>query len=253
MKSIDDYLEELKTYIIRLDGDEDLVEEYSLHLKAEFDVFINTEELSFFKDVEVEEIFANQLESPKVIACSLIGISLHKNSLYQKNARIIIFGSAVFVIFAVLFPCLTILGDFLIFGDEYAITDFFSNPYEQYKAFETYQQVLNFLRSSRNAFVWPLISTWWLVWLIFGIFGAVLVVIPSIMKLTGHKPRKLPQVKIGVATGLIGIGIVFGLFLFVFLLENWQRASVIINIISLGSFIIGWVGLLVAYLYSRKN
>ena len=74
MKTISEYLLELKTQLQMLHGDLDYLEVYTSHLAESFITFKHTKESENFNDRQLEEIFVQQLESPKLIAKSLLGM-----------------------------------------------------------------------------------------------------------------------------------------------------------------------------------
>ncbi|MHA2245210.1 MAG: hypothetical protein ACXADY_09590 [Candidatus Hodarchaeales archaeon] len=73
MKTINAYLKELNSLIKMLGGDKDLLEEYSIHLKAEFEDYVTNRPEISMEDFRIEEEFVKQLESPQKIAYSLLG------------------------------------------------------------------------------------------------------------------------------------------------------------------------------------
>ena len=73
MKTINVYLKELKSQINMLGGDKDLLEEYSIHLKAEFEDYVTNRPEISMENFRIEEEFVKQLESPQKIAYSLLG------------------------------------------------------------------------------------------------------------------------------------------------------------------------------------
>lgn len=91
--------------------------------------------------------------------------------------------------------------------------------------------------------IWRIVPLWGLIWLILGFIGAVLMVLPAFQKLQGQKPIKVA--KIGLIIGLVATVVEYGLFIVAWVLEEWETTTPNINIILLGCFIIGWIGLII--------
>ncbi|MFX0204713.1 MAG: hypothetical protein ACFFDT_01915 [Candidatus Hodarchaeota archaeon] len=93
MNSISQYLKELETQIIALGGNKGLVEEYSSHLEAEFDDFMASQTIPFEDTKHSEEIFVHQLESPMLIAQSLLGVKEEREKIAENISQFIIISS----------------------------------------------------------------------------------------------------------------------------------------------------------------
>jgi hypothetical protein len=92
MNSISQYLKELEAQIIALGGNKVLAEEYSSHLEAEFNDFIASQMIA--EDIHLnEEVFVHQLESPEVIAQSLLGVEEEREKLAENISQFIIISS----------------------------------------------------------------------------------------------------------------------------------------------------------------
>lgn len=102
-------------------------------------------------------------------------------------------------------------------------------------------------------FVWLLIPFWGPFWLMLGTLGAVLVLIPPLMKIGKKEPIKIPLGLIGLLIGLIATMVEYGLFILLFILEDWMLLSPHINLFILGCFIFGWISLVNGYRYPRKT
>ncbi|MFX0152831.1 MAG: hypothetical protein ACFFAJ_18765 [Candidatus Hodarchaeota archaeon] len=99
--------------------------------------------------------------------------------------------------------------------------------------------------------IWQIIPLWGLVWLVLGIVGAVLLLLPAFQKLQGQKPIRVG--KIGLAIGLIATVGEYGLFIIAWVLEDWETTTPNINIILLACFVIGWIGLIIGYIFAKKE
>ncbi|MFX0051141.1 MAG: hypothetical protein ACFE8U_07585, partial [Candidatus Hermodarchaeota archaeon] len=69
--------------------------------------------------------------------------------------------------------------------------------------------------------IWQIIPLWGFVWILLSFLGAILVIIPAVQKLFGQKPTKIWI--IGLVIGLIGTIIEYGLFIILWLLEDWSE------------------------------
>jgi ABC-type branched-subunit amino acid transport system ATPase component len=101
--------------------------------------------------------------------------------------------------------------------------------------------------------IWLIIPLWSSIWLGLGILGAVLVLIPPLMKIGKKEPIKIPLGLIGLIIGLIATMVQYGLFFLLWLVEDWGDISPHLNIFILGCFIFGWISLVNGYRYPRKK
>lgn len=171
-----------------------------------------------------------------------------------------IIGSLIFVVSTVLMPLGRIFGGFLTYSkttqtSEGTITNSINYYWDIIKVSHPEVSVpdLNYLDYIDQVdltaeIIWRLIPLWGLLWIILGIIGAVLVVIPAVQKILGQEPSKIW--KIGVIVGLIGTMIEYGLFIAAIFLEDWEEgATLSINIFLLGFFLVGWIAIIIGGMF----
>ena len=192
---------------------------------------------------------------------------IHKKSSLSSenntNAVIGIIGAGVFFFLTVIVSFLKVLGGFLswnvteglfigtfdFYWDKMTVTVLFISVGIGYDDFESLESLGI---ESNLEIIWTILPLWGLVFLGLGFLGAVLVVIPPLMKLGNAQPIEAPLGLIGLIAGLVATGVEYGLFLLLWLLEDWGEQAPNINIILLGSFIIGWIALIIGYYFSTK-
>jgi hypothetical protein len=77
-------------------------------------------------------------------------------------------------------------------------------------------------------------------------------VLPVFQKLLGQKPVEVA--KFGFILGLVATVVEFGLFILARIFSNIHNIPYLnINFLLLGCFVIGWIGLLVEYVFSTKE
>ena len=100
----------------------------------------------------------------------------------------------------------------------------------------------------KRLFIAPLLLT---LIIILGILGTILVFIPSLQKSLNKNPIK--TWKIGLILGLIGTIIEYGLFIVIWLLEDWRVEPANINFVLFGCFVIGWLALIIGTFFVNKE
>jgi hypothetical protein len=184
-----------------------------------------------------------------------------------RNGLVSIVCSLVFVVLTVLVPFLRVIGGFLKYSttipyqgqDELWTMDFHWNNviwgwlglFNEY----TYPDWLELKVQRDEALslevIWQIIPFWGFVWIALGVLGAVLVVIPAVQKIFGQQSSKIWI--IGIVLGFIGTIVEYGLFIVLWLLEDWKEPSgPEINLLLLGCFIIGWVAFIIGAFFVRK-
>ena len=104
---------------------------------------------------------------------------------------------------------------------------------------------------SQLEIIWDIIPIWGQIFMDFGILGAVLTSLPHIKVQSKTKQGNTLCTFLGLVTGLIATGVEYGLFLKVWLFEDWGEQPDL-NYILVACFILGWMGLIVGYSHSRK-
>jgi len=180
----------------------------------------------------------------------------------QKNAIISIVGTFIFAVLTILLPLLKVFGGFLTYS---ASADFLGQQITSKFDYFWDQVTGSLMGLSINftydeyvqqgdlsaEFIWQIIPIWGLIWIILGLIGAVLVLLPAFQKFQGQKPIEVA--KIGLVIGLIATIVEYGLFIVALILEEWETTTPNINIILLGCFVIGWIGLIVGYVFTAKG
>ena len=176
------------------------------------------------------------------------------------NNIIGIIGTAVFAVLAIIVPFLKILGGFMQKSITFIIDisydwhwDVFTTSTAGVSVDVAYADLPG---GSDFEFIWGILPIWGLAWLGLGLIGAILVLVPPLMKLGNMEPPGAPLGLIGLLAGLIATVVEYGLFLILFLLEDWDATFGItpdLNIILLGCFVIGWVGLIVGYYFPTRE
>ncbi|MHA1228848.1 MAG: hypothetical protein ACTSPV_19155 [Candidatus Hodarchaeales archaeon] len=180
----------------------------------------------------------------------------------QKNAIISIVGTVIFSVLTILVPLLKVLGGFLIYSETSELfgqqittkVDYFwdqiTGSVMGLSLNLTYDQLVQ-QGDSAVELIWQIIPIWGLIWIVLGVIGAILVGITAFQKLQGQK--QIGVAKIGLVIGLVATLGEYGLFFLALALEKWDSTTPNINIILLGCFVIGWVGLILGYVYATKN
>ncbi len=190
---------------------------------------------------------------------------------------------SIFVILTILFPLFRVLGGFLTFSD-------FSELFGSRDMVFYWDQVFsigfrgqihnsNYLEVSEwyssTALIWQMIHLWGPIWIILGLIGAVLVVLPAFQKILGQKSvevavipvfqkllgqKEVEGAKIGLILGLVTTGVEFGLFILAWFFSKGSRPFIHkifinfhLNFNLLGCFVIGWVGLIIGYVFTTKE
>ncbi|MFX1424692.1 MAG: hypothetical protein ACFFB2_20415 [Promethearchaeota archaeon] len=180
----------------------------------------------------------------------------------QKNAVISIVGTVLFAVLTILLPLLKVLGGFLTYSESTEILSQTVKTSVDYYWDKVTGSILGIsLDYTYNQYVdqgelsaeiiWQIIPLWGLIWLILGIIGVVLVILPAFQKLLDQEPIRVG--KIGLGAGLIATVGEYGLFIIAWVLEDWETTTPNINIILLACFVIGWIGLIIGYIFAMKE
>jgi hypothetical protein len=191
------------------------------------------------------------------------GIFVFEN---PKNTLISIVGTFIFAVLTILFPLFRVFGGFLTYSD-------FNELFGSVERVFYWDQVIsigyrgqiynnNYVEFSRfepsTALIWQIIHLWGLIWILFGLIGAVLVMLPAFQVLQEQKPVNVA--KIGFVLGLVATGVEFGLFILAWVFSNSTRGfslsnarNLYINFLLLDCFVIGWIGILVGYVFTTKE
>ena len=184
-------------------------------------------------------------------------------SKHQKNAIICIVGTVIFAILTILFPLLKVFGGFLTFSDNILgstiLMDFY---WDQISVLNYRRKIINYTYleysqyESSPELIWRIIHLWGPIFIILGIIGAGLVVLPAFQKLQGHKTADVA--KVGLIIGLVATGVEFGLFLILWIFSTNtgmlnNATNLTINFFLLGCFVIGWIALIVGSVFAPKN
>jgi hypothetical protein len=176
----------------------------------------------------------------------------------RKNAIISMVGTAIFAVLTILFPLFRILGGFLT----YSLRSELLGNIERYFYWDqiiwldlrvsTVYYNYNQFGNLHNELIWQIIHLWGPIWIILGLIGAGLVVLPSFQKLRGQKPVEVA--KFGLIIGLFATVVEFGLFILALIFSNIHVIPYLnINFLLLGCFVIGWIGLIVGYVFTTKE
>jgi parallel beta-helix repeat protein len=196
-----------------------------------------------------------------------IKTDLTNDTINLKNALISIIGAVIFTVFTVLLPFFKVLGGFLTYSYGTGIFGLREQVFywDQVASISTrvrgiFNYSYNYLEFSKDqpttALIWQIIYFWGPIWVILGLIGAVLMVLPVFQKKLKQKPVNVA--KIGLILGLVATGVEFGLFFLAWVFSNNTRRYALdnarnlhINFFLLDCFVIGWLGLIVGYMFSH--
>ncbi|MHA2174730.1 MAG: zinc ribbon domain-containing protein [Candidatus Hodarchaeales archaeon] len=185
------------------------------------------------------------------------------NDINQRNALISLIGSGIFAILTVIIPVMKVGGGFLTYSEldpalGYSNTiDFFWDEITVgtmifFKVGISYSDMTTLSSDLNYEFIWKLIPIWGIIYVTFGIFGAILIAYPGLQVLRGTSRSDKPISLFGLLAGLVGTGVEYLLFVFLWQGENWGSEKPEINGIILLCFIIGWITLFWGYFSSIR-
>ena len=188
---------------------------------------------------------------------------MSKGDLNQKNAINSLIGAGIFALLTVIIPVMKIAGGFLTWSEYdpelgYSSTiDFFWDEIVVgtmvfFKVGVSYSDMTTVSEDINYEVIWKIIPIWGIIYIVIGICGAILIAYPGIQVLWGSSKSDKPVSLYGLFAGLVGTGVEYLLFIFLWQFENWGSSKPDLNVIILICFIIGWIVLLWGYFSSIK-